>query len=213
MNTETISTHVIPDDLLAIQTPRVLILEDDADLALIIEQLLRTKGCEVTHCRNGTEGLKALLKREFHVILCDMVMPGFPGDMFYTAVKQSRPHLCERFIFMTGHRADRRIDQFIRIVRGLMLWKPFAAHELLCAIQQVLHKVEAQDAELLCTPDTVPRGHFRSMPDRQPQSESAGAVVLDSLSKHFGQEGHHRERSVRQNRNLQAVILNLAPGV
>lgn len=139
----------MPDDLLAIQTPHVLLLEDDADLGQTLEQLLRTEGYGVTHVRNGADGLRALLNKEFHVILCDMVMPHFPGGMFYTAVKQSRPQLCERFIFMTGHRADRKIDQFIRMVRGLMLWKPFAAHELLGTIRQVLRKVEAQNAEQL----------------------------------------------------------------
>ncbi len=142
MNTQTISTHVIPDDLLAIQNPRILMLEDDHDLAQALVDLLGTEGFEVTHCHNGAEGLKALLNREFHVLLCDMVMPAFPGDMFYRAVRQIRPELCERFIFMTGHRTDRKIDQFIRTVRGLMLWKPFAAHELLRAVQHVLRKVQ-----------------------------------------------------------------------
>ncbi len=117
-------------------------LEDDHDLAQTLADLLGTEGYEVIHCHNGAEGLKALLNREFHVILCDMVMPAFPGDRFYRAVRQVRPQLCERFIFMTGHRADRKIDQFIRTVRGLMLWKPFATHESLSAVQHVLRKVQ-----------------------------------------------------------------------
>jgi DNA-binding NtrC family response regulator len=124
----------------------VLLLEDDLDLAQNLSELLATEGYEVTHTLNGAEGLKALMKREFHVILCDMVMPSFPGDMFYVAVKKARPELCQRFIFMTGHRADRRIDEFIRAVRGLVLWKPFEMYELLSTTRHVLERVAAQSA-------------------------------------------------------------------
>jgi DNA-binding NarL/FixJ family response regulator len=72
-----------------------------------------------------------------------MIMPGFPGDMFYRAVERIRPHLCKRFLFMTGHTGDRQIDQFIRGVRGLMIFKPFQLHELLEAMRVVLNKAEA----------------------------------------------------------------------
>ncbi len=162
MNTQEVLTHVMSDDLLAIQTPEVLLLEDDAELGEDLRQLLELEGHQVTRVSNGAEGLRAVLKKEFHVILCDMVMPHFPGTMFYVAVKQSRPQLCERFIFMTGHRADRKIDQFIRQVKGLMLWKPFPTHELLTAIQQVLRKVQAHDAEQFRAshghPSVIPMG-------------------------------------------------------
>jgi two-component system, NtrC family, sensor kinase len=80
------------------------------------------------------------LKQDYDVLLCDMIMPGFPGDMFYRAVELSRPHLCKRFLFMTGHNGDPQIDAFIRSVRGLMIWKPFQLHELLRALKVVLEK-------------------------------------------------------------------------
>jgi DNA-binding NarL/FixJ family response regulator len=83
------------------------------------------------------EGLKKILADDYSVILCDMVMPNFPGDMFYLAVERARPHLCKRFIFMTGHKGERKIEQFIRRIRGLMLWKPFEMHVLFDTIQSV----------------------------------------------------------------------------
>jgi hypothetical protein len=60
--------------------------------------------------------------------------------MFYLAVERTKPHLCKRFIFMTGHRGDPKIDEFIRRVKGLMLWKPFEMYMLTEAIQTVLKK-------------------------------------------------------------------------
>jgi len=46
--------------------------------------------------------------------------------------------LCRRFVFMTGHKADPKWDNFIREIGGLILWKPFQMHELVEAVQTVM---------------------------------------------------------------------------
>jgi hypothetical protein len=69
-----------------------------------------------------------------------MVMPNLPGDMFYLAVERTKPGLCKRFLFMTGHAADPKWDSFIRKVNGVILWKPFELHELMERIALVLNK-------------------------------------------------------------------------
>jgi two-component system, cell cycle sensor histidine kinase and response regulator CckA len=115
-------------------------LEDDATLAGHLQEVLESHQFLVTRVRNGADGLQKILSMDFDAIVCDMVMPSFPGDMFYLAVQRSRPHLCSRFIFMTGHRANPKIDEFIRGIRGLMLWKPFEVHELIDAIKLVIKK-------------------------------------------------------------------------
>ena len=66
--------------------------------------------------------------------------PNLSGDMFYMAVERTKPNLCKRFIFMTGHKGDPKIDAFIRKVRGLMLWKPFELHDLQATIEAILKK-------------------------------------------------------------------------
>jgi len=134
------TTHVIPDDLVQSDPQKVLMLEDDPVMADTLKVFLETCDFRVTHVTSGAEGVKKILAVDFDIILCDMIMPGFPGDMFYRAVERVRPHLCKRFIFTTGHRGDSQIDAFIRGVRGLMLWKPFQFHELLAAIKTVQRK-------------------------------------------------------------------------
>lgn len=118
----------------------ILILEDDVALALQLKEALETEGYGVTVAANGADGLKKILATDFSLILCDMVMPNFPGDMFYLAVERARPQLCKRFIFMTGHQGDRKIEQFIRRIRGLMLWKPFSMSVLFETINAVNNK-------------------------------------------------------------------------
>ncbi len=119
---------------------KILMLEDDTELASLLKDHLGAEGFLVTYVQSGVEGLKLIMAGEFDVILCDMVMPNLSGDMFYLAVERTKPHLCKRFIFMTGHQGDPKIDAFIRKVRGLMLWKPFELHDLQAAITAILKK-------------------------------------------------------------------------
>ena len=136
-------THVMPDEMVQPDARTVLVLEDDPVMANLLKDYLQARKFLVTHVRGGAEGVQKILAADFDVILCDMVMPGFPGDMFYRAVGRARPHLCKRFIFMTGHTGDTRIDEFIRGIKGLMLWKPFQIHEVLDAIKIVLRKTSS----------------------------------------------------------------------
>jgi CheY-like chemotaxis protein len=133
-------THEVPEDEVPPDKRKILVLDDDKDFILLIKEFLSSQHFEVIAVENGVEGVKQVMATDFDVILCDMAMPKLPGDMFYLAVERTKPHLCKRFIFMTGHRGDSKIDEFIRRVKGLMLWKPFEMYMLTDAIQTVLKK-------------------------------------------------------------------------
>jgi len=90
----------MPDDLGRSEAHTVLLLEDDPVSANLLKSFLEERNFRVTHVTGGAEGVQKVMAVDFDVILCDMVMPAFPGDMFYRAVERTRPHLCRRFIFM-----------------------------------------------------------------------------------------------------------------
>ncbi|MEQ1850998.1 MAG: response regulator [Chthoniobacteraceae bacterium] len=109
----------------------VLLLEDDPQFKEVIQEFLVGQGYNVVAVQNGVEGVHEVLAHDFEVILCDMMMPTLPGDMFFRAVERMRPHLCDRFIFMTGHRGNPKVNDFIRNVNGTILSKPFHVDDLL----------------------------------------------------------------------------------
>lgn len=121
---------------------KILVLDDDTAIAGLVRIHLEDNGYEVDCVTDGVEGIKKVMVNDYAVILCDMVMPNLPGDMFYLAVERVKPHLCRRFLFMTGHEGNRKVDDFIRSVKGLMLWKPFKLHVLMEAIQAAESKGE-----------------------------------------------------------------------
>lgn len=120
----------------------ILMLEDDSELLDLLRTYLEAQHFRVTTVSNGVEGLKRVMAQDYDVIVCDMLMPNLAGDMFFIAVQKVKPHLCSRFIFMTGQKGDRKIDEFVRKVRGVLLWKPFQPHELLDMIKYVLKRNE-----------------------------------------------------------------------
>jgi CheY-like chemotaxis protein len=122
----------------AIAPTRILILEDEIEFSAIVKDLLQSRGYAVTCVGSGVEGFKCVIAEDFDVILCDLLMPNLPGDMFYLAVEKTKPKLCKRFIFISGHRANPRWEAFIKKINGIILWKPFPMADLLAAIDRVL---------------------------------------------------------------------------
>jgi DNA-binding NtrC family response regulator len=125
---------------------KILVLEDEEQFADLLRQFLEASGYQVAVVGNGVQGLKRIMDEDFDVVLCDMLMPHLPGAMFYLAVEKARPKQCRSFVFMTGHKGEPSIDEFIRRVRGMVLWKPFQMHEMIEAVEAVLKK-NADDAD------------------------------------------------------------------
>jgi CheY-like chemotaxis protein len=117
---------------------KALLLEDDDSFREIMQAFLAEQGLDVVPVQNGVEGVHEVLASDFDAILCDMNMPTLPGDMFYRAVERMRPHLCDRFIFMTGYRGNSKVNEFMKSVDGIALIKPFHMDDL----QELLAFVE-----------------------------------------------------------------------
>ncbi len=115
----------------------VLIVEDDAELSEALRTFLDSQSFFVTRVPNAAEAMRQLAALDFDLILSDINLPGPSGEDFYREVERVKPELCQRFVFMTGHDADPRTDNFIRGVGAFMLWKPFPLADVLAAAETV----------------------------------------------------------------------------
>ena len=138
--TNSVSTVSSPQEL---DIKSILLLDDDEQLAEALKALLEAHNFVVTLARNGVEGVREIIAMDFDVILCDMMMPQMPGDMFYLAVQRTKPHLCNRFIFITGHSGNEKIEEFIKKVNGLVLFKPVQIEELVRMISLAMKRGQA----------------------------------------------------------------------
>lgn len=127
-----------------LEIKNVLLVDDDEELAITLKQLLEAHNFIVTTASNGADALREVMAFDFDVIICDMLMPKMAGDMFYLAVQKTKPQMAPRFLFVTGHADNPKVDSFLKSVDANVIFKPVPADELVRMISLVLKQAEAK---------------------------------------------------------------------
>ncbi len=107
---------------------RVLVIDDDPGVSRALSRMLREH--KTTLAEGGQPGIDLLLREDFDVVLCDLMMPDVSGMDVYEKVRTVRPEIASRIVFITGgaHTAEGRA--FLERVPNPKLDKPIARAEL-----------------------------------------------------------------------------------
>ncbi len=139
------STHPQPlAESTELEIKNILLVDDDEALADTLKLLLESRNFIVTTANNGADALREVLAFDFDVIICDMLMPKMAGDMFYLAVQKTKPELAKRFLFVTGHADNPKVDSFLKSIDGIVVFKPVLTEELVRMISLVLKRTADQ---------------------------------------------------------------------
>jgi DNA-binding response OmpR family regulator len=115
--------------------PRILVVEDDADVREVLEVILNVNGYDSTLCVNGREALEALESFDAppQAILLDLDMPEMTGYEF-RATQQSEGRIAAVPVIVMS--AERDVD---RNALGSVVYlpKPFDAESLLARIREI----------------------------------------------------------------------------
>jgi len=120
------------------QGKRVLLVDDDIDLLLTWEELLRAQDYETATAENGVKALKVIQGRGVDAVLCDLDMPELTGDLLYMEVCRTWPELVKRFIFITGNVQNPTYEGFLKSISVSVLSKPVAFDRLLGELRSTL---------------------------------------------------------------------------
>jgi len=82
--------------------------------------------------------MEKLLTADYDVIITDYKMPQMSGRELYQWIKENRPHLDQRIIFITGDTVSADTRTFFEKHGSLYLAKPFKIEEVKEVIQQTL---------------------------------------------------------------------------
>ena len=124
-------------------TGRVLVVDDEPELATMMRDALEAAGYEVATAESGAVALALLDEARFDVIVSDLRMPDMDGRVLWRTVRERHRELAQRFIFVTGDTLSPLAIDFRRESGADGLEKPFAASEL---VQRVQHCAKAQAA-------------------------------------------------------------------
>lgn len=70
--------------------PKILIIEDDADIATIERDYLELSDYEVAICSDGTSGLNTALTEDYDLLLLDLMLPGTDGFTICRKVREMK---------------------------------------------------------------------------------------------------------------------------
>jgi signal transduction histidine kinase len=107
---------------------RILIIDDNPRVGLSLKLLLQ--GHDVEAVDSGEEGVRRLLSQEFDLVLCDLMMPVVSGVEVFRRVKEERPGLESKIIFMTGGAFTPEARAFLESIHNRCLEKPFREEQL-----------------------------------------------------------------------------------
>ncbi|MDH7489276.1 MAG: ATP-binding protein [Anaerolineae bacterium] len=122
----------------------VLVLDDEEGTLRLLKELLSQHDQKVDTLANGADARERIAGANYDVILCDVRMPGFGGDALYEYLKEHRPELVKRLVFITGDTASVQTRAFLRKAGRPVVEKPFDVAELLRVIQNIYRDVREQ---------------------------------------------------------------------
>lgn len=126
---------------------RILVAEDDPDLALGLANNLEIEGYEVRVARDGDEALASALQWRPDLLILDLVMPKLDGMRVLRSLRERDTRIAVLVLTARGEEADK--------VRGLKLGaddyvtKPFGLLELLARVESLLRRTGAAPTQAL----------------------------------------------------------------
>lgn len=122
----------------------VLLVEDEATLAMIIKDTLDGDEFEITLAGDGEEGLRTYQEMHPDVIVADIMMPRMDGFTMVKHIRQTDPHI--PVLFLSARSAAADVVEGFETGGNDYLKKPFGMAELIVRIKALLHKVTPRPA-------------------------------------------------------------------
>jgi putative two-component system response regulator len=167
--------------------PRVLVVDDNADTALLLQELLAQRGYEVITASNAERAEAVILQMPPDLVLSDVVMPGKSGYELCRELKENPATRLIPFVLITG--LSDRDDRVRGIEAGAddFLNKPIFPEELFARVKSLIKLKEFTDE--LETAESVLCTLGLSVESRDPYTEGHCerlAQNASALGRHLG---------------------------
>ena len=131
---------------------KILIVEDEKNLARFVELELKHEGYETEVHYNGRTGLEAALSGEWDAILLDLMLPELNGLEVCRRIRQTKN---TPIIMMTAR--DSVIDRVSGLDHGAddYIVKPFAIEELLARLRALLRRIDIEGDKNITKQTTI----------------------------------------------------------
>jgi DNA-binding response OmpR family regulator len=120
---------------------KILVVEDDRDIAALVELHLRDLGADVTLVHDGRAALDLAMARTFDLIVLDLMLPGIDGLEICRRLRAQNRYT--PILMLTARSTD--VDRIVGLEIGAddYLTKPFNVRELVARVKALLRRVDA----------------------------------------------------------------------
>ena len=122
---------------------RVLVVDDEPELAAMMRDALEASGFEVAIAESGAVALALLDEGRFDAVVSDLRMPDLDGRALWRAIRERDHELAGRFVFVTGDTLSPLASEFRRESGADGLDKPFSAADLVQRVRRCTAALQA----------------------------------------------------------------------
>lgn len=123
---------------------RILVIEDNVDMAELVAMHLRDIDIEPVLCHDGDTGLARVLAEKFDLLILDLMLPGKDGIEICRQLR--RQNIYTPILMLTAKSSE--LDRVLGLEIGAddYLTKPFSIRELIARVKAILRRVDAMSA-------------------------------------------------------------------
>lgn len=126
---------------------KILFVEDEKDLLLIVGDILRGEGFEVVTAVDGVDGLEKFNTEEPSLVVADVMMPKLDGFSMAKEIRKLSPSV--PLLFLTAKSTIDDVEEGFEIGANDYLKKPFELRELLVRVKALLRRFDTRRGEEL----------------------------------------------------------------
>lgn len=117
---------------------RLLLIDDDPNLILLVKDYLEFRGYEVVTAENGRDAIDILTRQQPDMIICDVMMPEMDGYSFVESIRQDNRTNWIPVMFLSAKGQSQ--DRVKGLTKGADVYmiKPFEPEELVAQVESSL---------------------------------------------------------------------------
>ncbi|MBI4676732.1 MAG: response regulator [Elusimicrobia bacterium] len=119
---------------------RVLVVDDEADIAELIGRVMAADGDEVEVAHHGGQALRKVRERDYDLVISDIEMEAVKGQDVFAELAKRRSDALSRILFVTGDILNPGVLEFLSKTKAEYLVKPFEVPDLQRAARRLLSK-------------------------------------------------------------------------
>ncbi len=121
-----------------VRNKRILVVDDEKYILDFFVEVFRIFPMQVDTADDGKVALEKILCTKYDIVFTDFKMPNMSGKELFHSIKDQRPDLLKRIIFVTGDTVSTETRSFFETTGNRYLAKPFKIEEVKEVIQQTL---------------------------------------------------------------------------